>query len=324
MVALAFDPGYGNVKVFGPHGPLVMPSSVAVSGREKIQRMVGLRVAHPPLKVETSAGILYVGDGAHDWGRPVENLDFDRLNGSPEMLALFLGAMSRYEVAAEPVTLIVGLPIATLMGEGAQHTQEAVVAFLRGTHTWRADGVEHNMTISQVRITSQPVGAMFDYLLTDEGEMPLDRRVAFKGEIGILGIGFNTLDLLVVRGGSPVQRFTAGETLGVRRLLELINHDGLYSLAELDAQLRNGSLDVQTALPIWQSELLGFLEKRWGGSFRRFSRVVIVGGGAKLLREPLLLRFKERAFIPDDPIIATARGLYKYTLMQARRRAEHG
>jgi hypothetical protein len=242
IMDLAFDPGYGNVKVFGPQGPLVMPSSVAVGGGERLQRMVGLRMARPPLKVETNAGAFYVGEGAHDWGRPLENLDFDRLNGSPEMLALFLGAMSCYGVATEPIALIVGLPIATLMGENAQHTQEAVVAFLRGTHTWRAAGVEHSMTISQVRLTSQPVGAMFDYLLTDEGEMPMDRRVAFKGEIGILGIGFNTLDLLVVRGGSPVQRFTAGETLGVRRLLELTNHDGLYSLAELDARLRGDSL----------------------------------------------------------------------------------
>jgi len=324
MVALSFDPGYGNIKVFGLQGLLVMPSSVAVGGGEKMQRMLGLRMAHPPLMVETSAGAFYVGEGAHDWGRPVENLDFDRLNGSPEMLALFLGAMSRYRVPPEPITLIVGLPIATLMGDNAQHSQEAVVAFLRGTHTWRADGVEQSVTISQVRITSQPVGAMFDYLLTDDGEMPVDRRVAFKGEIGILGIGFNTLDLLVVRGGSPVQRFTAGETLGVRRLLELTNADGLYSLAELDAGLRKNSLDIQLALPIWQSELLGFLEKRWGSSFRRFNQVVIVGGGAKLLRDPLLLRFKEKAFIPDDPIIATARGLYKYTLMQACRREEHG
>jgi hypothetical protein len=324
MVALSFDPGYGNVKVFGPHGPLVMQSSVAIGGGERVQRMIGLRMARPPLRVETSAGVFYVGEGAHDWGRPVENLDFDRLNGSPEMLALFLGAMSRYGVATESITLMVGLPIATLMGENAQHTQEAVVAFLRGTHAWRADGVEQSVTIGQVRITSQPVGAMFDYLLNDEGEMPLDRHVAFKGEIGILGIGFNTLDLLVVRGGLPVQHFTAGETLGVRRLLELTNHDGLYSLAELDMQLRNGALDIQIALPIWQSELLGFLEKRWGSSFRRFTRVVIVGGGARLLREPLLLRFREKTFFPDDPIMATARGLYKCTLMQARRKAEHG
>jgi hypothetical protein len=309
---VAFDPGYGNVKVYGPQGPLVMPSFVAIGGGEKIQRMAGLRIARPPLKVETSAGAFYVGEGAHDWGRPVENLDFDRLNGSPEMLALFLGAISRYGLTAEPMTLIVGLPIAPLMGESAQHTQESVVGYLRGTHTWRADAAEQSATIDQVRITSQPVGALFDYLLTE------------AGEIGVLGIGMNTLDLLVVRAGTPVQRFTAGETLGVRRLLELLRQRELYSIAELDALFRAGGLDASAALPVWQSEVMGYIERYWGTSFRRFGSVVIVGGGAKLLRDPLLLRFREKAFIPDDPIIATARGLYKYTLMQGRKKVRHG
>ena len=298
---LAFDPGYGNIKLYGPQGALIMPSAVATAGGEKIRHMAGLRVSRPPLCVQTTAGRFYVGEGAHDWGRPVENLDFDRLNGSPEMLALFLGAVSRYGLPAEPINLIVGLPIATLMGENAARTQEAVKSFLRGTHEWEADGAPCTLTVETVRVTSQPVGAMFDYLLTDTGEMPLDRRTAFKGEIGILGIGMNTLDLLVVRNGTPVQRFTAGETLGVRRLLELANHRGLYSFAELDGQLRAGSLDVSAVLPIWQSEVMGFIERSWGTSFRRFGSTVIVGGGASLLRQALLFRFKDKAFIPDDP-----------------------
>jgi hypothetical protein len=318
MMNIAFDPGYGNIKLCGPCGTLIMQSAVAVAGGRQVQRMTGLRFARPPLRVETSAGAFYVGEGAHDWGRPVENLDFDRLSGSPEMLALFLGAVSRYGVPAEPVSLMVGLPVAAHMGENAARTLEAVKSFLRGAHEWDADGVSHTLSVEAVRITSQPVGAMFDFLLTDAGEMPVDRRIVFKGEIGILGVGMNTLDLLVVRNGSPVQRFTAGETFGVRRLLELVNHGG-YSLAELDARLRTGSLDTASLLPVWQSEVLGFVERSWGTSFRRFGRVIIVGGGAKLLHEPLLMRFRDKAFVPDDPIVATARGLYKYTLMQARR-----
>jgi hypothetical protein len=47
---------------------------------------------------------------------------------------------------------------------------------------------------------------------------------------------------------------------------------------------------------------------------------VVAGGGAKILREGLLMRFKDKAFIPDDPIISTARGLYKFSLMKARRK----
>ena len=317
---LAFDPGYGNIKLFGANGALVMPSAVSVATGARIQRMTGLRVSRPPLRIDTAAGSFYVGQSSHDWGWPVENLDFDRLNGSPEMLALFLGALSCYGLPEEPLDLIVGLPVATLMGETAAATQSAVKAFLIGEQTWNSDGVACRTTVASVRVTSQPVGAMFDYLLTDSGEMPMDRRSAFRGEVGILGIGMNTLDLLVVRNGTPVQRFTAGETLGVRRLLELMNADRHYSLAELDAQLRAGSLEIGAVLPIWQSEVLGFVERSWGTSFRRFSQVVVVGGGASLLRQPLLARFKDKAHIPDDPIIATARGLHKYTLMRARRK----
>lgn len=68
----------------------------------------------------------------------------------------------------------------------------------------------------------------------------------------------------------------------------------------------------------------GFVEKNWGASYRRFQTVVVAGGGAKILRNGLLSRFKDRAFIPDDPIMATAKGPYEYTPMQARRRTQHG
>jgi hypothetical protein len=130
----------------------------------------------------------------------------------------------------------------------------------------------------------------------------------------------NTLDLLVVRSGSPVQRFTAGAKVGVRRLLELMDGRESYSLAELDTQLRNGSLDVSETLPVWQSEVTGAIERRWSDAFQRLGVVIGVGGGITLLREAMLRRFKERLYVPDDPIIATARGLYKYAQMKSRRR----
>ena len=111
----------------------------------------------------------------------------------------------------------------------------------------------------------------------------------------------------------------AGNPAG--RLLDLPDHEGCVSLGELDGKLRAGIFDIRDAIPVWQSEVTGFVEKNWGSSYRRFQVIVVAGGGARILREGLLMRFKDRAVIPDDPIIATARGLYKYTLMQARRKA---
>jgi hypothetical protein len=218
------------------------------------------------------------------------------------------------------IHLWIGLPIATLIGPEASASQKAVQEFLSGVHRWTADGHEQVCEIASVTTASQPVGAMFDYLLTDQGEMPPDRKVIFKTkEIGIVGIGMNTVDLLVVAQGAPVERFTAGENIGVRRLLELTNGTGLYSLAERDDQLRAGALDISTAQPIWEREVLGLVEQKWGTLFRRFAAIVVVGGGALLMREALLRRFGGKAIIPDDPIISTARGLYKFALMKAAR-----
>ena len=204
------------------------------------------------------------------------------------------------------VNLWLGLPTATLMGPEAGTTQKAAQEFLSGSHQWMADEVEHSLEIVAVTIASQPVGAMFDYLLTDKGEMTPDRKVLFKGkEIGIVGIGMNTVDLLVVAQGAPVERFTAGENIGVRRLLELTNGSGLYSLAERDDQLRAGTLDLLTAQPIWEREVLGLIEQKWGALFRRFAAIVVVGGGSVIMREALLRRFSGKAVVPYDPVIST-------------------
>jgi hypothetical protein len=221
------------------------------------------------------------------------------------------------------VNLWLGLPTATLMGPEAGATQKAAQEFLSGSHQWTADDLEHNLEIPAVTIASQPVGAMFDYLLTDKGEMTPDRKVLFKSkEIGIVGIGMNTVDLLVVAQGAPVERFTAGENIGVRRLLELTNGSGLYSLAERDDQLRADTLDLSTAQPIWEREVLGLIEQKWSTLFRRFAAIVVVGGGSVIMREALLRRFSGKAVIPDDPVISTARGLYKYALMKAAKSGE--
>ena len=58
----------------------------------------------------------------------MENLDFNRLAGSPEMLALFLGAVTRYGVPEESISLMVGLPIATMTVKDVSQTQAGSAA----------------------------------------------------------------------------------------------------------------------------------------------------------------------------------------------------
>lgn len=314
-IILGEDLGMGANKLYGVGGGLQLPSQVSVNGTQAVTSMVGLRSQKPPLHITTEHGSFFVGSGAHDWGRPVENLDYDRLTGAPEMRALLYGSLTRYMQMHgpldAPVTMYVGMPLEPLSGEQGKANARAVRSWLEKVHVWQADGQEYRVHVQTARVTSQAVGALFDYILDERGKPLPERKRVLTQEVGIVSIGFNTVELLVVRDKRPVQRFTGGSTAGVRRLLELVDAGKLYSLGELDTRLRAGALDIRGALPVWEREITGVLERQWGGAWRRFAAVLIVGGGALLLGRDFLMRFNGKAYLPDEPVLSIARGLYK-------------
>ncbi len=322
MIYFGEDLGMGANKMWGAPGGMQVVSHVASNGRAHIEGMAGLRTKTRPMNVVSEFGSFYVGEGAHDHGRPVENLDFDRLTGAPEMRALLYGSLAQYQNQYGPfdgpISLMVGLPLQMMMGETAKAYQQGVKAWLKGLHTFVADGMTHQVEIGQVRLTSQPVGALFDYVLDGESQLIAERQSALTEEVGVVSVGFNTVELLVVREGAAVESFTAGNTKGVRRLLELINRDGLYSLGELDGMLRANGLrsQLKMTMPIWAREVNGEIESHWGNKYRRFARVIVVGGGAMLLKGALTDQFGAKAYVPDLPVMSIARGLYKLASMK--------
>ncbi|MCG2786453.1 MAG: ParM/StbA family protein [Anaerolineae bacterium] len=319
---LGEDLGMGANKLYGAPGGLQVLSQVATNGSQHLVNTIGLRQRQRPLEIKTEHGSFYIGEGAHDYGRPVENLDFDRLTGAPEMRALLYGSLTRYQMAYGPlripIVMMVGLPLQMMSGDAAKEFTNQVRTWLKGTHTWLADGQPQQVEIAEVKINPQPVGALFDHVLDESGNFIPERAGLLKQEVGILSVGFNTLELLVVRDRAPVERFTAGQTVGVRRLLELLNPGGSYSLGELDTQLRAGHLDIAAALPVWAREVNGEIEKRWGAAFKRFARVIVVGGGALLLKDNLTRQFNGKALVADDPVLSISRGLYKLLLMKKK------
>ncbi|MEM7130387.1 MAG: ParM/StbA family protein [Chloroflexota bacterium] len=311
---VGLDLGMRALKYFDDFGGLEMPSFVAVGGGATVGKMHGFK-SQNAMQMTVGNQRYYVGKNAHDQGRPIENLDYDRLTNSPEIIALLYGALTerinQHGDFDAPITCIVGMPIETLSGDDAKANVAAVRKWMRGKHTWDADGKTHQIEIADVKVTSQPAGALMDFLLDDDGVFIAERKGFMKKEVGVVSVGFNTLELMAVRDKTPVQRLTAGSTVGVRRLLELLNHDGHYSLGELDASLRSGSLDLTEAMPIWQREVTGSIERKWGQQWRRFERIIVVGGGAVLLGNTFINRFNGKAYVPDQPVLSIARGLYK-------------
>jgi hypothetical protein len=317
---LGEDLGMGANKLFGSSGGQQVLSQVATNGTQHLLNATGLRQRQRPLEIKTEHGSFYIGEGAHDYGRPVENLDFDRLTGAPEMRALLYGSLTRYQQQYGPihlpVVMMVGLPLQMMSGDTAKEYANQVRQWLKGIHTWQADGQEQRIEITEVKLTPQPVGALFDHVLDENGKFIPERASLLKQEVGILSVGFNTLELLVVRDRAPVERFTVGQTVGVRRLLELVNPGGAYSLGELDTLLRGGRLDIESALPVWAREINGEIEKRWGTALKRFARVIVVGGGALLLKDALTRQFNGKAVLSDEPVLSISRGLYKLLLLK--------
>jgi hypothetical protein len=323
---LAVDAGYGNTRIYGAKGGVVLQSLVATNGAKTVSKWAAgdlkrARRVNRPLLVRTDVGDYYVGPGAHEAGYPVENLDLDRMTG-PEMKALLYGALSQYGTPRQ-ANLIVALPIAMALGQDGDLAKEQAKTILRGDHTWWVADKEsgkdkkYTMTVNEVVVTSQPAGAMFDFLLTSKGEMPPDKKVIRRSKsFGILSLGFNTIEMMVVEEGRLIEKHVAGEAKGVHYLLGLLNPDEAYSLGELDSKLRAGQLDVSTALPRWQREVMGRIAQHWGKAVQRFEAVFVVGGGAYLIRDALIGKFKDKLVIPDDPILSIARGCYKYTLFK--------
>ena len=313
MGGVGLDWGAGNVKLWTEGGGVVLPSQVAVAA-DGIQggKAAGLRQSERPMVVRTNGHRFYVGMGAHDWGRPIENLDDGRFGiGAPELRALTYGARSTLGAWDYKDEVWVGVPQSALSAEMAG----AIRGWLRGEHVWYMGEPDNECQLAwrveDVTVTSQAAAALFDFLLDDAGQFIPERKGLYKQEVGVLSVGMNTLEGLVIEAGHVKDRFTFSDSAGVRRLLEFVDPRGLYSRGELDTQLRAGALALDRALPVWASEVMGRLEEHWGRAARRFATAVVVGGGASMLFSSLTMALDGRVWVPDDPVRAVARGLWK-------------
>lgn len=316
MNYIGIDPGMGAIKIWDKMGGTQLPSFVSKGGGTSYAKMIGASKGESALPVAFDGRTYNVGRNAHMAGRPIENMGFDRLKGSPEIKALLYGTLTkRVDTHGKyngPITAIVALPVEMMTSEKNKENASAVKRWMKGVHAWQANGKDYGVDIQDVKVTSQPLGALFDYVLSANGKPISGRSKSIKGETGIISVGFNTLEVLCVSNKAIIDHLTSGSKVGVRRMLRNTDPKKLYSLGELDDRLRRDLLNTDGALEEWASEVTGEIEATWGDTWQRFDAIITVGGGALQLNGHLEKHFNHSAHLPNDPVMSIAHGLFRF------------
>lgn len=178
----------------------------------------------------------------------------------------------------------------------------------------------------------QAMGILFDHTYDENGILDPGKANLWVEETAGLSFGRKTIEFMLTRDNDDVDRFTGGIDMGVTRLLEGINRQyemklGMerpYTLGELDMKLRNRKIDkevMKRAMEDWIQQISGAIDERWGQYYRRFSAVIVVGGGAELLRPHINTLLRGNVIVPDNAVEAISRGMYKMALKYASKRA---
>lgn len=314
MRIMAVDPGFGNTKICLDGQTAVIQSSVVkpVNVGEAVD---GMRVSAAARRIEFDEMEFMVGEGAWNWGRSLGSMDFAGIVG-PERLALLYGALASITPAGDlsDCQMVIGLPVPLLMDDGQMKSIKDSLRRLKREHVFNSAGELWRFNITGISYRAQPMGAFYDWQLTDELTVRADSH---KQAVAVLDIGMNTLDLFVVDNNELRPGLLGGDKVGVRRLLELANaaHLAGVDTTERDGLLRSGRLKLRDGeQDVWLSNILDVVERTWP-SLKRFTAVIPTGGGAMVLGGKLLgaLAAKGAAIHwPADPITSNVKGLYKY------------
>ena len=133
-------------------------------------------------------------------------------------------------------------------------------------HSWGVDGVEYSLSVRKVYVTSQASGIIQDYVLDICGNLLGERKPVIKNEVGLISIGYRTIEIMLLNGMKMNQSMTAGAMGGVREFLEMCNSEQMYTLGELDGKLRQGGVEESRKNKLHGKEPLSARSRRFGGN----------------------------------------------------------
>lgn len=298
MQTVAIDLGFGWLKAAGPDRQVRIPAVTGPSRQlfdappdaDPLDHLVHLEEG-----VSTFVGSLVIRQSE----TALHTLRPDRAT-APGARVLFRAGLALVADSG-PARVVTGLPVAWYWKQKADMERLAA-----GRHEIELRAgrelIRRTISVAAERVVPQPYGAAMAWLLDDDGDIVRRREAA--GTIGVVDIGFNTLDLLYLDKLEIIQRYSSTRLSGMHVALNALTDAGatepLYQLdhvaarhypqawrqarAHLAAQI---AAEVETCWPVWPDVVL------------------LSGGGAAALEEFLHL---PRAQVVGDPATANVRG----------------
>lgn len=247
---------------------------------------------------------------------------------SEEYRALYLTALAAVTKSfSTRYTVVTGLPLSDL------HLVAKAKPLLLGSWQPKLNSGDTKKTIKidDVAFVAQGIGALF-LLIIDENGRISDPEQAKRGRAGILDVGSKTTNIIAVDGIQEVAIETGAAEAGTWRLEDTVrrsivaDHDGWgerFSPQELMASIIgdkvvydgderiNISTYVDEATRVVAKEITDKASVLWSDG-RHLRRIIVCGGGAKLMMSHIKERFGHAQLIEGDPQLANVRGYHRY------------
>lgn len=263
--------------------------------------------------VEVAGRSYWVGDTALVQGRDemVAGLDDKWVTGAKHE-ALLRAALKRVAAAGVEIagqTVVVGLPSR---------------GFAESRMKYQARAMEIAPPNTKVKVVPQSMGPYYAMLFDDEGN---EQPGIASESVAIIEVGQFTTDLAHVAATVPIKSAldsTDGMRVAAENLIRSVRreHDIALDMAEATAALATGRVKnfgqevdvaqlVQLAVQPVAERIADKVLQVFGATLRTVDRVIVAGGGAPLLRAPLLARLPS-AQIAEDARFCVARGFLRF------------
>lgn len=330
MLNMAVDVGFGRVKALGDNGRTANFPAV-VAGFKPLTFASGLETGES-LAIEYQGRPWWIGEAALRQSTAVRmTTDRTRTTNEEGMALLAAGLANIADKDHELANLVIGLPVrfySTMKDEYAKLARD--VHKINILSPGGAQVKERRVVIVEgIKVLPQPFGTLFDSILDDSGSLR-DKALA-GGRVGIIDIGFNTLDLAradALEYNNPQSDSFSGQGLfsafqelsrEIYRALEIeLPPEKLEPVVKsreivLAGKRHDISELTDRAFSAAAEGILSRIRSLWPDRDRlMFDMILITGGGGALLGRYLTPYLGASARIVEGAVMANSRGFLKF------------